>query len=112
MDSNNINQNQQPSYQEPPYQQPGYQQPQYQQPMPQQPLEIPCTVGEWFLTMLLTYIPVVNIVLLFVWGFGSNTQLSKSNWAKARLIWMAIGIVMSIIIYALFGYAIYSAFNY
>ena len=33
--------------------------------------------------------------MLFVWGFGSNTQPSKANWAKAALIMMGIGIVLS-----------------
>ena len=112
MDSNNIDQNRQINNQIPPYQQPVYQQPVYQQPVYQQPVEVPITVGEWFLTMLLTYIPLVNIILLFVWAFGNNPQKSKANWAKARLIWMAIGIVMTIIFYSLFGYAIYSVLNY
>jgi amino acid transporter len=55
------------------------------------------TIGEWFITMLLMIIPLVNIILLFVWAFGSNMKISKSNWAKAQLIWMAIGFILSII---------------
>ena len=60
------------------------------------------TVGEWFITMLLMIIPLVNIILLFVWAFGSNIKMSKSNWAKAQLIWMAIGFVISILFWILF----------
>ena len=48
------------------------------------------SVGEWILTLLIASIPLVNIIMLFVWGFGSNTKLSKANWAKATLIWMVI----------------------
>jgi heme/copper-type cytochrome/quinol oxidase subunit 2 len=55
--------------------------------------------GEWFLTIFLTAIPLVGLVLLFVWAFGSTTNPSKANWAKASLAWAAIGIVIYIIIF-------------
>jgi len=50
----------------------------------------PVTVGDWIVTFLLMCIPFVNIILLFVWAFGGGTPISKANWAKAALIWMAI----------------------
>lgn len=53
----------------------------------------PISIGDWMLTYLLLIIPIVNIVLLFVWAFGSNTHPSKANWAKANLIWILIVIV-------------------
>jgi len=55
--------------------------------------------GEWFLTLFLVAIPLVGIVLLFVWAFGSTTNPSKANWAKASLAWAAIGIVLYLIIF-------------
>lgn len=61
------------------------------------------TTKEWMITMLLMIIPIVNIVLLFMWAFGTNAQASKSNWAKATLIWFAIGIVLNFIFYGVFG---------
>lgn len=83
-----------------------YQQP-MQQPVQQAPYQQPFTsVGDWMLTIFLMCIPCVGLILLFVWAFGSNTEKSKSNWAKAQLIWMAIGIVLTIILYAIFGAAI------
>lgn len=57
--------------------------------------------GEWFLTLFLVAIPLVGIVLLFVWAFSSTTNPSKANWAKASLAWAAIGIVLYIIIFVL-----------
>jgi hypothetical protein len=59
----------------------------------------PVTLGEWMLTLLLTAIPIVNIIMLFVWGFSKSTQPSKANWAKASLIWLAIIIVIYILIF-------------
>jgi heme/copper-type cytochrome/quinol oxidase subunit 2 len=55
--------------------------------------------GEWFLTIFLVAIPLVGIVLLFVWAFGATTNPNKANWAKASLAWAAIGIVLYLLIF-------------
>lgn len=93
-----------------------YQQAQYnQQPVYNQPvgdLEEPMTLGEWIGTILLTLIPCVNIVLLFVWAFSSTEKKTKSNWAKATLIIAAIGVaIYLILIFALVSAGI-SMFKY
>ena len=56
---------------------------------------IPISVGEWVITTIILAIPIVGFIMLFVWGFGSNTQPSKANWAKATLIMIGISIVLS-----------------
>ncbi|MFH1120907.1 MAG: hypothetical protein V1775_13900 [Bacteroidota bacterium] len=63
------------------------------------------SVGDWIITLLIQAIPLVNIIMLFVWAFGSGNNPNKANWAKAVLIWMAIGIVLAIIILVIFGAA-------
>ena len=80
-DMNNLNQN--------PQQMPTYSQPE---------VEPVITLGEWVLTILITCIPCVNIIMLLVWAFGSSAPKTKSNWAKAQLIFVAIGVVLSIIL--------------
>ncbi|RUO62086.1 hypothetical protein [Pseudidiomarina insulisalsae] len=50
--------------------------------------------GEWMLTLFLTFIPIVNLIALLVWAFSSSTKPSKSNWAKAVLVWMLIAMVI------------------
>ena len=77
------------------------------QPFQKQAEEI--TIGDWMITLLLSFLPIVNIVMLFVWAFGSNTNPSKANWAKATLIWMVIGIVLAILIVLVIGTAFFSA---
>lgn len=66
---------------------------------PMQPVNQPISIGEWILTTLLIMIPCVGLIMLFVWAFGDtkNTKPSKSNYAKAMLIWYAISIVISVI---------------
>lgn len=54
----------------------------------------PVTFRDWMVTYLLLCIPVVNIVLLLVWAFGDSVQESKTNWAKALLVWMLIGTII------------------
>ena len=70
------------------------------QQAPQQPMgENPVSLGDWMITMLLMCIPLVNIILLFVWAFGGDAKKSKSNWAKASLIWYGIMIILTVAFY-------------
>ncbi|MBS9774473.1 MAG: hypothetical protein KGV59_04870 [Tenacibaculum sp.] len=52
------------------------------------------TVKEWFITLLITLIPIVGVIMIFVWAFGGNAVKSKENWAKAALLFMIIGMVL------------------
>lgn len=69
------------------------------------------STGNWMVTILITAIPVVNIIMLFIWAFGATASKSKSNWAKATLIWMVIGIVIWLIYYFAFAAAVMSMPN-
>lgn len=72
----------------------------YNQPYPQQSyqantdLEEPVSFGDWMLSILLMTIPCVNIIMMFVWAFGSGTKKSKSNYFKAVLVWTLIWVVL------------------
>ena len=63
--------------------------------------ETPVSVGEWMLTMLIMCIPIIGLVMLFVWAFGGGAQPSKANWAKASLLWMVLMFVIVILFIAL-----------
>jgi hypothetical protein len=65
-------------------------------------LEVPMTLGEWLITMIILMVPCVNIVMLFVWGFG-NGNVNRKNYARATLIVMAIGVVLGAIFWASFA---------
>lgn len=56
------------------------------------------SIGDWVIILILMAIPIVNIVLLIMWAFGSNTPATKANFAKATLIFMVIGIVLWIFV--------------
>lgn len=64
----------------------------------------PMSVKDWMITLLLVSIPLVGIIMLFVWAFGSGHNLNKSNFSKAALLWYAILIVLYILFFViLFG---------
>ena len=53
------------------------------------------TTGQWMLTTLIIAIPIVGIVMTFVWAFGNG---NRKNYCRSALIWMLIGIVLWIIL--------------
>src|SRR4029453_7166843 len=59
------------------------------------------TVKEWMLTTLVMIIPIVNIIMMFVWAFGEGNP-TKKNYFKASLLWAAIILVIYIIIFVIF----------
>lgn len=60
------------------------------------------TVKNWLVVMLLSAIPLVNIILLFVWAFGDNVNLNKRNYSRAALLAALIGVVIYAVIMILF----------
>jgi hypothetical protein len=68
------------------------------------------SVGDWIITMIVTAIPLVGFIILFVWAFSSGTNLSKKNWAKAALIFYAIIMVLYFLFFASIIAAMASAY--
>lgn len=63
------------------------------------------TVKDWVLTLLLSFIPLVGLVLQILWAAESNpVKKSRKNWAIASLIWRVIFYVFSV----LFSYLIFA----
>ncbi len=67
------------------------------------------TTGEWMGTLLVTMIPVIGLIMLFVWAFDSSSNPSKANWAKAQLIWSAIFIGIFVLISVVFGATVFTS---
>ena len=51
--------------------------------------------------MLLFGIPIVGIVMMFVFAFGSNTNVNLKNFARAYLLYMLIVVILYLIIFAI-----------
>ena len=62
-------------------------------------------IGRW----ILTAIPIVNVIMLFVWSFGSSKKRSLQTWARAQLLLVLICIVLLaifVIVMIAMGYSI------
>ena len=63
------------------------------------------TVQEWFLTILILALPLVNLVMYFYWAFAEGVNLNKRNFCRASLLWAAIGFGIALLILLLGGAA-------
>lgn len=73
------------------------------------------SLGKWVLTIIVTtFFGIISLVFLFIWGFGDGPE-SRKNYCKAmlivELISIALGIVLSIIFFAVIGSTFSSAFQ-
>ena len=57
------------------------------------------SVKDWIITILISAIPFVGFIMLFVWAFSSGNNPNKSNWAKATLIWVAVFMVLGFLLW-------------
>jgi len=54
-------------------------------------------LGEWIMAIIITVIPILNLIMLFYWSFSKSTNPTKANWAKANLVVYAVVILLTII---------------
>lgn len=71
------------------------------------------SVGGWIGRSLIPCIPllggIIYLVMLFLWSGDKNREDTFRNWAKAQLIMLAIGIVLTIIAVVL-GVTVFSEY--
>jgi hypothetical protein len=58
--------------------------------------EKPLTTGEWFVTLLILALPLVGLVMHFVWAFGDG-NIGRKNFCRAALLWLAIALCLAIV---------------
>jgi len=63
------------------------------------------TLG-WIVILILLIIPIVGLVVYIIWAFGKG-NLNRRNYARASLILMLAGIILSVV----FGVAFYALFQ-
>ncbi|QKS46618.1 hypothetical protein HUB94_17620 [Paenibacillus cellulosilyticus] len=56
------------------------------------------SVKEWLVSSLIMLIPIVNIIMMFVWAFGGNANPNKANYFKAALLMALIVLVLYVVI--------------
>ena len=58
----------------------------------------PMSTGGFIGIFLLMLIPIVNLILLIVWACGGCRKVNQTNLARAMLVLMLIGIVLSMLL--------------
>ncbi len=69
------------------------------------------SVMDWVFTMLIMIIPLVNLVMLFVWAFGTAANPNKANWAKATLLFILISIILTVLFFIAFAGIFWAIFQ-
>ena len=75
--------------------------------------EKPLTTAEWFVTLFVLALPIVGLVMYFVWGFGTG-NVSRRNFCRAALIWLGIGLglaILTMIVVLIFGGTLAALFS-
>ncbi len=54
--------------------------------------------SEWFVTLLVLSIPVIGVIMLFLWSFSDETNPNKKNWARAVLLWLLLAFIAGFLI--------------
>jgi len=61
----------------------------------------PMSVKDWVLTLIILALPVINLVMLLVWAFGSTGNINRKNYCLASLIMIAIAMALSLCFFVL-----------
>lgn len=60
-------------------------------------------VSDWLIIYLIMCIPIVNIIMLFNWAFSASGNSTRSKWAKANLILLAVIVSVYLFFFIIFG---------
>lgn len=63
----------------------------------------PLTVNEWFVTILILALPLVNLVMYLYWAFADGVNINKRNFCRASIIWAVVGLVIAAVAVAFVG---------
>lgn len=64
-----------------------------------QSVETPLTVRQWIVTLLLIYMPPVNLIFLLYWALGGKGNVSRRNFSRASLIMGAVNFALLLTFY-------------
>lgn len=72
------------------------------------------SIGGWIGRWIVMCIPIVNIIMLFVWAFGGSKKYSLKTWARARLLLaliVIIALLITVIVLAVSGVNVQEVFK-
>ncbi len=66
------------------------------------------SIKDWLRTYLTVSLPVVGVVMLFIWAFTDSANEVKQTWARAMLIFMVVSTILLILFYVVIFTFLYS----
>jgi hypothetical protein len=57
--------------------------------------DLPLSVGNWLLTLLVLAIPILNVILYAYWAFFTNGNKGRINFCRTSLILMLAGLIIA-----------------
>jgi len=58
------------------------------------------TTGQWFWTLVILAVPLLNIIMFIVWALGSGNR-SRVTYCRASMLIVLIGVVIYAVIFGL-----------
>ncbi len=55
------------------------------------------TVGEWWVTLVVLCVPLLNIILCLVWALRSSGNIHRRNFCRATLLLIPVVVVMALV---------------
>ena len=55
------------------------------------------SVGSWMWMMFVTAIPIVGLIMIFVWAFSGENE-SRKNYYRAILAWVAVLVSLFVVL--------------
>lgn len=60
------------------------------------------TIKDWLITIVVLAIPLVNIVMYFVWAFSDSGNVNRKTYCQATLLFIAI-IIAAVVFFGVIG---------
>jgi ABC-type sugar transport system permease subunit len=57
----------------------------------------PLTVGEWWVTLIVLCVPLLNIILCLVWALRSSGNIHRKNFCRATLFLIPVAVVIALV---------------
>jgi NADH:ubiquinone oxidoreductase subunit 3 (subunit A) len=70
----------------------------------------PLSMGQYIVMFIIQIIPIVNLIMLFIWAFSNNTNLNKKNYSRAMLIVLLVVVILYLIIFLILGRALLNSY--
>jgi len=61
------------------------------------------SVKDWVINMIIVSLPIIGFIMLLVWAFSDDTNITKKNWAKGMLIFYLLSVVIAFVLIFFMG---------